>query len=493
MLNNIKQQLAVVLIALFAGLIGGSAVISMYGARADQSERIVPTAGVYTGPQYAQLIGDMARSISTANKGSTAPANVSGSPVDGLEWLDDSATPWVMKRYINGTWVAYAAFDPSGTPSYIGFTGGGGLGSVASASVTNLASVNQTNVTITGTTTITSFGSSASTGAIKVIRFDNALTLTYSSALPTPCGYDLVTAANDRAVVTHLGSGNWEFTSYQRANGVPVDCSSVGKIEFGIFSSAPANHVIGYGQALTRTSYPAYLAAVTRAQNGTRTSGNATITSVANTAGLGAGMPIEGSGIQAGCTIASVTSSTIVMNSSACATSSGTGTVTVFLTGYGTSGTSSTVGVADCRNRTLAGRDVDTPGSFASRLTTSYFGADGKVFNVAGSSSESVTMALANLYEHRHSVFLNDPGHTHSGSFAAGGGTNNNNGGGGGSFGAFTVFASVASNTTGITVRDTSGGGGTANQTALTGSSSPTPMRTVQPTLIAECVVRVTP
>lgn len=494
-----KKHLGMLAIALVASAIVHVGAQYLLPARADQSERVPPTSGIYTGPQWSQLVGDGMRSISSANKGSSAPANVSGSAVDGLEWLDDSVSPWIKKRYVNGGWALEAAFDPS-TSSYVGYIGGG-TNSLASGSIVDLGSVAQANVTITGTTTIGSFGSAAPTGIVKIVRFAAALTLTWSSALPVPCGYDLVTAANDRAIVTHLGSGNWEITSYQRASGVPIDCSAVSKIEFGIFESVPANHVAGYGQALTRASYPAYLARVTRAQNGTRTSGNATITGVANTAGLGAGMPVEGTGIAAGCTIASVVANTsITLNSAACVTSSGTSTVTVFITGYGAGGSSSTVGVADCRNRAIAGRDRDDPGSFASRLTSSYFGADGKVFNVAGSSSESVTMALANLYQHNHAVYLNDPGHSHGITTPSGFAGLSSGGGvsswGSGSFSPLQADPSgitIDSATSGMTVRDASGGGGTANQTANTGSASPTPMRTVPPTLIAECVVRVTP
>ena len=389
-----KKHLATLAIALIASAIVHAGVQMLLPARADQSERVVPTAGIYTGPQYAALIGDLARSISTANKGSSAPANVGGVAVDGLEWLDDSVTPWLKKRYVNGGWATEAAFDPTSS-SYVGIIGGGAA-SIASSAIVDLGSVPQANVTITGTSTIGSFGSSAAEGIVKIVRFAGALTLTYSSALPVPCGVDLVTAANDRAIVTHLGSGNWEITSYQRASGIPVDCSAVGKIEFAMAESVPALHVAGYGQALTRTAYPAYLAKVTRAQNGTRTSGNATITGVANTAGFGAGMPVEGTGIGAGCTIASVVANTsITLNSSACVTSSGTSTITVFLTGYGASGTSSTVGAPDCRGRSIAGRDGN-PAALANRLTSSYFGGDSSIFNKAG-GSESQTLQLAQL------------------------------------------------------------------------------------------------
>lgn len=481
-----NKHLPTLAIALIAGAISAGAVATLISARADQSERVVPTSGIYTGPEYAQLIGNLARSVSTSNKGSTAPANVGGSAVDGLEWLDDSVTPWIKKRYINGGWASEAAFDPSNS-SYVGYIGGG-TASIASGSLVDLGSVPQANVMITGMASIAGFGSSAPEGIVKIIRFAGAATLTYSSALPVPCGTDLVTAANDRAVVTHLGSGNWEITSYQRANGIPVDCAAVGKIEFGIVESVPALHVAGYGQALTRTSYPAYLAKVTRAQNGTRTSGNATIASVANTTGLGAGMPVEGTGIQAGCTIASVTSNSITLNSSSCVTSSGTSTVTAFLTGYGTSGTSSTVGVPDCRGRAIAGRDINTPGSFANRLTSSYFGADSKIFNVAG-GAESQTLTSAQMPAHQHDVFLKDPGHTHTVTnqpFY----TNNVGGNLAGGVGAGVANIGISTNTTGITIGSVNG---TANdnKTAATGSGNAHPI--VSPTLIAECVVRVTP
>lgn len=483
-----NKHLATLAIALIAGAFSAGAVVTLFSARADQSERVVPTAGIFTGPQYAQKIGDMARSISTRNKGSSSPANVGGVVVDGLEWLDDSSSPWVEKVYVNGGWAPVRAYDPSSS-SHIGFLGGG-LGTIASASTTDLASVLQANVQITGAVTVASFGSAAPAGAIKIIRFAAALTLTWSSALPVPCGFDLVTAAGDRAVVTHLGAGVWEFTSFTRASGVPVDCSAVGKADF-VFGDVPPLHVANYGQALTRSSYPALVAKLTRAQNGTRTSGNATIASVANTAGFGAGMPAEGTGINAGCTIASVVPNTsITLNSSSCVTSSGTSTVTVFLTGYGAGGSGSTIGAPDCKGRAFAGRDGGTP---ANRLTSSYFGADSSIFNVAGASSESVPMALGNLISHLHAVFLNDPGHFHSSNP-----TVNSGGTGAGIFrgdtGSIGTFGfNTDTKTTNMTVRDTTGGGGTANQTANAGSGSPTPMRTVQPTLIAECVLRVTP
>lgn len=480
----IKKLMHMFILPLLAGAIAASGVQSLFNAHAVQNEIIPPTAGILTGVQYSQKIGDAFKSVVSGNKGSSAPANVEGSVVDGLRWIDDTTSLWLKKTYVNGGWATEGAYNASDS-TWIGVIGGGAPTTIASSSTTDLGSYPQSNATITGTTTITSFGASAASGIVKIIRFAAALTLTHSSNLTIPCGYNLTTAANDRAIVTHLGSGIWEVTQYTRDSGVPIDCSAVGKPDFSFAAAVPALHVRGDGSALTRTSYPAYLAKVTRAQNGTRTSGNATIASVADTSGFGVGMPVESTGVNAGCTIASfVANTSITLNSSACVTSSGTSTVTVFLTGYGSGGSSSTVGVPNCSGAVLAGRETT-----ASRLTSSYFGGNSTSMAVF-SGSESVTMALANIYQHYHAVYLNDPGHTHSYQAAVNTGLS-------GPISLHDRFPvqslTTGSNTTGITVRDTGGGGGNADRTATTGSTSPTPMRTVQPTLIADCVVRVTP
>jgi hypothetical protein len=453
-------------------------------ATATQLELVPPTTGIYTGPQFSQKIGDAFRSLASCQKGSIAPANVGGATVDGLCWIDDSASPWVLKRYVNGGWAVEGAFDPS-TSSYAGLIGGG-LGSVASAATTDLNLVPQANVTITGTTTIGSFGSASPAGVVKFIRFAGVLTLTNSAAVTVPGGFDLTTAANDRAIVTHLGSGNWEITQYTRASGIPIDIAAVGKPDFTFSVSVPPLHVAGYGQALTRTSYPAYLAKVTRAQNGTRTSGNATIASIANTDGFGVGMPVESTGVNAGCTIASVVANTsITLNSSACVTASGTSTVTVFPYGYGTGGGATTVGVPDCRNRALAGRDRNDPGSLANLLTTTYFGANSGIFGATG-GGESQSLTLAQL-----PTGITSGNATQPISVIFGGNIPLTLG----------TISSVPTVSTGSLIAPTTSASWTGITSVSTNNSiSVTSSNTgggahpnVQPTLIAECVVRVIP
>jgi hypothetical protein len=184
-------------------------------------------------------------------------------------------------------------------------------------------------------------------------------------------------------------------------------------------------------------------------------------------------MPLEGTGIPSGATIASVTSSTIVMSTTA--TANGSQIITAFITGYGSGGDSTTVGVKNCVGKVIAGRDPSAANLASATAINSSQG------------SKSQTIAQLNLPNVNFPV--TDPGHQH----VLGGGTGANPllyyqpalTSGSPNFNAMsnTPDASSAASTssvatTGISVA--SGGSGTA-------------LTTVQPTVIAECVVVVLP
>lgn len=123
----------------------------------------------------------------------------------------------------------------------------------------------------------------------------------------------------------------------------------------------------------------------------------------------------------------------------------------------------------------------------ASRLTPTYFGGDSTQLGAVG-GGENVTMAAANLIEHDHAAFLHDPGHSHATNAAvpAGVGANSPGGVSPSSAGA-TIFAA----TTGITIWSNGAGVGTQNKVGKTGSATPTPMRTVQPTIVCNYIMRI--
>jgi hypothetical protein len=115
------------------------------------------------------------------------------------------------------------------------FGGVGPLTNLTSAAP-DLGTVPSHNINITGNTTITSFGASASTTfPVYHVQFAGAVTITYNqttcstvgNCINTPGGGNIVTAANDNAMLLYLGAGsggggNWQIISYQPANGTAV-------------------------------------------------------------------------------------------------------------------------------------------------------------------------------------------------------------------------------------------------------------------------------
>ena len=122
----------------------------------------------------------------------------------------------------------------------------------------------------------------------------------------------------------------------------------------------------------------------------------------------------------------------------------------------------------------------------ASRLTAGYFGGNSTQLGATG-GAENVSMALANLIQHDHTVFLNDPGHSHATNAAIPAGVGAYSPGGvSPSGGGATIYGA----TTGITIWSDGAGGGTQNKVGKTGSATPTPMRTVQPTRIRNVIIK---
>ena len=93
---------------------------------------------------------------------------------------------------------------------------------VASAGTVDLGAQTGNFLDISGTTTITAFGTVAA-GVWKVLRFQGALTLTHNAtSLILPSAANITTAANDRALMYSLGSGNWVCAFFERASGQPI-------------------------------------------------------------------------------------------------------------------------------------------------------------------------------------------------------------------------------------------------------------------------------
>lgn len=261
------------------------------------------------------------RQIVKASGGGISPCSPAGAQIwDQLTASTDSST----------TIFAGAS---AGTPNAITVTAPAFSGT--DGQVINYISTN----TNTGGATINPSGF----GAVQIVR-DSA---TGPGALT---GGELV-ATNAVSLIYDATAGTFHILSpvtWPNTSGVPVGTS----IDVRGFL-APTNYAFTYGQAVSRTTFSALLAALTSAQTGSISSGNPTITGLTDTTQFGRGMPVESVGINSGATVLSCTSTTCTLSSNSTVTRSGT--MTFFA--YGNGDGSNTFNLPDDRGMVLVGRD----------------------------------------------------------------------------------------------------------------------------------------
>lgn len=85
---------------------------------------------------------------------------------------------------------------------------------LASAATLNIGAAAGNYIIVAGTTTITAFDS-AQAGTRRILRFQNALTVTHSSALGLPNSASITVTAGETMEFLSLGSGNWRCINYQ--------------------------------------------------------------------------------------------------------------------------------------------------------------------------------------------------------------------------------------------------------------------------------------
>jgi hypothetical protein len=99
---------------------------------------------------------------------------------------------------------------------------------IASGATTDIGGAAGNFGHITGSATINSLGTAPQGGALRVVVFDGACTLTHdATSLILPTGANITTAAGDVAEFVSDGSGaNWRCTGYRRANGQALASTS---------------------------------------------------------------------------------------------------------------------------------------------------------------------------------------------------------------------------------------------------------------------------
>lgn len=122
---------------------------------------------------------------------------------------------------------------------------------VTSAATLDLTSTTGDYVHVTGTTTITAITLNA--GDRRWVVFDGILTLTHNgTSLILPGAANILTAANDAALVMGEGSGNARILAYQRAANFLIPAGAL--MDFA-GTSAPAGWLGCDGSAVSRTTY----------------------------------------------------------------------------------------------------------------------------------------------------------------------------------------------------------------------------------------------
>lgn len=237
---------------------------------------------------------------------------------------------------------------------------------------------------------------------------------------------------------------------------------------------APNGWYFEYGQALLRATDAPLMAAITEGFTA-NTNGTVTLSNVSkDLRGLGLeGADLEGVGIFTGATIVSIDSATQITMSNAATNTATGGAVMAFP--YGNGDGSTTFDLPNANGTVAAARD-NMGGTAAGRLTTAGSGVDGTRLNTIH-TSQTVTLARANLPNTSVTVTVTDPGHYHPTTRTDAASSQTNGGGFPGAVNATNTITGSA--TTGISAAFNLNGGVTQTGVAV-----------VQPTRIRNVIIK---
>lgn len=166
--------------------------------------------------------------------------------------------------------------------------------------------------------------------------------------------------------------------------GIPLDWAGL---------TPPSWAVVRNGSALSRATYAALFSALCPTRSGTLTNGTNTVSGLSSTLDMWVGMPVEGVGVPAGTTIASIPSASAI-TLSANATVSGAQALTLFPFGYGAGGSATTFGVPDDRGLHVRAYDSGR-GYEQSTLTASTTSGSNVLAGIASTRGLYVGMSIS--------------------------------------------------------------------------------------------------
>lgn len=178
--------------------------------------------------------------------------------------------------------------------------------------------------------------------------------ITTSQNLGSPFPYDIYARVRYNPVSPGVQAGMLVYENQVQGNTATPGADNTWAVISGNVDGVPTGTILDYagtvvpsgylaanGQTPLRASFPALLAVSTFTQSAVLSS-NTSVTGLSDTSGMFIGMPIEGSDIQAGTTVASIVNSTSITISLA-ATGSITTNLTFFPWGNGNGSTTFTV------------------------------------------------------------------------------------------------------------------------------------------------------
>ena len=245
--------------------------------------------------------------------------------------------------------------------------------------------------------------------------------------------YENLTPANTATPGT---DDTWLLTSGDAtgvASGVVLDYAGF---------TAPSGYLSTDGSAVLRASYPTLLGAITQTQTGTTTNTLNTVSGLASTAQMYAGMPLESVNFPSGTTIASIVSGTAI-TASANATASGAVSIQFFNWGNGNGTTTFNIPLITSVTAGQGGTLLNNPGF--------------NTTDIVGQSTGAATVSL---------VANNLPAHSHPGN--------------GGNFLVETTGGNYGSGTSNLGLAANTGNNTTTN----------TPVSIVQPTVIMYKIIK---
>lgn len=208
------------------------------------------------------------------------------------------------------------------------------------------------------------------------------------------------TGSYRQIVQDQFGNPIWDYVTASTggssgggSSGVTAgDGNAVGTVLLWTGTTLPTNYLYTAGQAVSRTTYPALLTAITYSQTALCQAGIASITvPTATSDGTPIGAAVEASCFAPGTTVIAKSSGQLTMSSNATATTSTT--LVVFPWGNGDGAT--TFNIPDYRGRVPPGRD-NMNSSIAGVLTSTYYGVNPDALGAKG-GMQSVALGTSNL------------------------------------------------------------------------------------------------